>query len=424
MSASIPLPIELLLKGILPFMSLKELGILSRTSREIYRFVHLAYVPLIVKDEYSTELLGATNMDHLEMLNYLTTEQIRLACGENHIVWVDSKNNISFWNPDGYKIFPALNPKEKIVAVTCGTSHTVFLTMNMEPFSFGDNSHGQLGVGDHEPRKNPTKIIMKEKIGRIASNASCTTFLTSKTHELFMCGFFPTKIGSLDFVNQHTPKHIPVKSLEKNEFIKDMCIGGRHFLISTNMHRLFSVGERDCIGRYTRDTQEFGLVDSRNFPRKTSILKISSGYSHSLVLFGNGAVFCFGKSANGELGLARFQDSPIPQQIPDLPPAISIFAGKQHSVVIAAAPKTKLFTFGLATHGQLGYTCSFWSSCQPRECQLPDKSHLLNLAAAGAQFTVFANPLTKNLVIFGDFGSDGSQFYYSKKISTIELAIQ
>ena len=47
----------------------------------------------------------------------------------------------------------------KISGLACGLHHTLLLSSTGQVYSFGSNTHGQLGVGDLVPRGAPTQVI-------------------------------------------------------------------------------------------------------------------------------------------------------------------------------------------------------------------------------------------------------------------------
>ena len=48
--------------------------------------------------------------------------------------------------------------KPEWIQIDCGEHHTVGLTKNGKVFSWGDNIYGQLGHGDKDERRVPTKV--------------------------------------------------------------------------------------------------------------------------------------------------------------------------------------------------------------------------------------------------------------------------
>jgi alpha-tubulin suppressor-like RCC1 family protein len=60
-----------------------------------------------------------------------------------------------------------------VIQISTGRNHTLALTSSGQVYSFGINSHGQLGLGDRHDRIEPTliKMLTTEKIVQVC--ASC-----------------------------------------------------------------------------------------------------------------------------------------------------------------------------------------------------------------------------------------------------------
>ena len=57
---------------------------------------------------------------------------------------------------------------QKIIQISCGGSHMVALTDKGEVYSWGDNMCGQLGLGDKITRFLPSKINMAKEIKQVS----------------------------------------------------------------------------------------------------------------------------------------------------------------------------------------------------------------------------------------------------------------
>jgi alpha-tubulin suppressor-like RCC1 family protein len=76
----------------------------------------------------------------------------------------------------------------KIDKISCGYEHIFVLNKNNECFCCGDNKYGQLGLGDVETKINFTKINFN--FGKI-KNIICgfySTFILTDLDEIFCCG--------------------------------------------------------------------------------------------------------------------------------------------------------------------------------------------------------------------------------------------
>ncbi|XP_022244595.1 X-linked retinitis pigmentosa GTPase regulator-like [Limulus polyphemus] len=78
----------------------------------------------------------------------------------------------------------------KVVWVSCGGNHTLALTADGRPYSFGDGNNGQLGLGTKvldAPTPQPVRGLEGLKIARASSGENHTAFLT-ETGQFYVCG--------------------------------------------------------------------------------------------------------------------------------------------------------------------------------------------------------------------------------------------
>ena len=89
-----------------------------------------------------------------------------------------------------------------------------------------------------------------------------------------------------------------------------------------------------------------------SIPSSSSIIQISCGLHHTVVLTSAGEVFTFGSNQHGQLGTGDLQpaSTPIQVKIPCL--ASQVAAGSNHTVVLSQ--KGIVYTFGNYQKGQLG----------------------------------------------------------------------
>ncbi|ESO93790.1 hypothetical protein LOTGIDRAFT_153260, partial [Lottia gigantea] len=76
-----------------------------------------------------------------------------------------------------------------VAQIACGLHHTVLLLQNGDVYTFGNNSSGQLGVGDTTIRGSPTKIDLPFPATQIAAGGTHTAILLS-SGEVFTCGSY------------------------------------------------------------------------------------------------------------------------------------------------------------------------------------------------------------------------------------------
>jgi len=85
-----------------------------------------------------------------------------------------------------------------ISSLSCGFYHTCCLDFNGQPFTFGRNSRGQLGNGTRHDANVPQQINLADRVIRIASGHH--TVFSSENYSLFVCG--SNRSGQLGLENE------------------------------------------------------------------------------------------------------------------------------------------------------------------------------------------------------------------------------
>ena len=185
-------------------------------------------------------------------------------------------------------------------------------------YAFGRGFHGQLGQGAHESQSVPHRIdevdrdslpvqLYTGKPGDInlavVNAGSSHTTAISRRGELFTWGLASS--GELGH-GGWTPIEVPVPRMVSN------------------------------LGR-------------------TRIVSVCAGDNHTLAISESGQLWSCGRGRHGQLGHGHFHDEGMMTLISSIhrERIVSVSAGKAHSIALAA--DGKLFTWGDASHGQLGH---------------------------------------------------------------------
>ncbi|OXU27330.1 hypothetical protein TSAR_007290 [Trichomalopsis sarcophagae] len=225
-------------------------------------------------------------------------------------------------------------------------------------YSWGANSHGQLGLGDIKedevlaPRKVrvfPSAMRLDEVI-KMVGGAGHTLFLDQRG-QVFSCGWNDKGQAGVPTCSSTFQK---VEAL-RNERIADVACGwdssmaltrdGDVFVWGSNSHG--QLGLRD-VAKVSEPRKLVGEVDGRKFQR------ISMGLRHSAIVSTDGELLVSGASNKGQLGVdlrgARCSESFL--TVSDLPPVREVACGQHHTVAISR--DNQLFAWGDNKHGQLG----------------------------------------------------------------------
>lgn len=153
----------------------------------------------------------------------------------------------------------------------------------------------------------------------------------------------------------------------------DISAGGMHSLYLNNKGEVYSFGCNDegALGRDTSEEgseYELGKVDLPD-----SVVRISTGDSHSACLLEDGRVLAWGsfRDSHGNMGLTVEGNKRLPVEVFRDHKFVDIASGADHLAMLST--DGKLFTVGCAEQGQLGRVSARSSSGQTRR----GKSELL-----------------------------------------------
>uniref|UniRef100_A0A452QQX4 HECT-type E3 ubiquitin transferase n=1 Tax=Ursus americanus TaxID=9643 RepID=A0A452QQX4_URSAM len=209
------------------------------------------------------------------------------------------------------------------------TSYPVFI-LDGQFFTWGKNSHGQLGLGKEFPSQaSPQRVRSLEGIplAQVAAGGA-HSFALSLSGAVF--GWGMNNAGQL----------------------------------GSNAH---SFAERPFGGSGNKWNSDFSLILDRESPchvkllRTQKVVYISCGEEHTAVLTKSGGVFTFGAGSCGQLGHDSMNDEVNPRRVLELmgSEVTQIACGRQHT--LAFVPSSGLiYAFGCGARGQLGtgHTCN------------------------------------------------------------------
>ncbi|KAG8134394.1 putative E3 ubiquitin-protein, partial [Naja naja] len=204
--------------------------------------------------------------------------------------------------------------QEMILQVSCGNWHCLALAADGQFFTWGQNNHGQLGLGKEFPSQDT-----------------------------------PQRVRSLDGVP-----------------LSQVAAGGAHSFALSLSGAVFGWGKNT--------SGQLGLSDEKDrespchvkLLRTQKVVYISCGNDHTAVLTKNGGVFTFGAGSCGQLGHDSLNDEVNPRRVLELmgSEVSQIACGRQHT--LAFVPSSgMIYAFGCGTKGQLGtgHICSFKYAC-------------------------------------------------------------
>nr|KAF6392182.1 HECT and RLD domain containing E3 ubiquitin protein ligase family member 6 [Pipistrellus kuhlii] len=234
-----------------------------------------------------------------------------VSCGKEHSLAVCHQGRVFAWGAGsdgqlGIEEFMEIifTPKKiktlsgiEIIQVSCGDYHSLALSKDGRMFSWGKNSHGQLGLGKKSPSQaSPQRVRYLEGIplAQVAAGGA-HSFALSLSGTAYGWG-------------------------------------------SNNAGQLALTGKNDSVQSYK--PVSVGILKSLD------VIYISCGYEHTAVLTQNGKVFTFGDNSFGQLGHSPTAKKSGPQEVERIDGLVSqIDCGSYHTLVYVYTTG-KVLSFG------------------------------------------------------------------------------
>ncbi|KAM7156635.1 E3 ISG15--protein ligase HERC5 isoform 2-T2 [Molossus nigricans] len=203
-----------------------------------------------------------------------------------------------------------------IIQITCGDYHSLALSKGGELFAWGQNSHGQLGIGrifDSTSTPQIVKHLSGVPLAQISAGKAHSMAL-SISGNMYSWGrndFGQLGLGHTD--NEDFPSLIESLDSQKVEFL---ACGGSHTALLTKDGLLFTFGA----GKYG----QLGHNSTQNELKPCLVTKlvgnrvtqVACGRRHTLAYVSNlGKVFSFGSGKEGQLGNGGTHNQLIPLPI-------------------------------------------------------------------------------------------------------------
>jgi len=230
------------------------------------------------------------------------------------------------------------------VAVDGGEAFSIAINNKGEIFTWGRNSSGQLGTGDNNDRLTPTHVEIV--FSQVAIAAGAEYSLAIIDGELYSWGLnMYGQLGLGDYVTRLSPTRVGVK----NDWIS----------IAAGMHSLAinSDGELWAWGWNSAGQLGLGHYTNRNAPtrvgNKSNWKTIAVDNSHSLAINDENELWVWGRNDIGQLGLGSIVNQTEPQKVTS--PARNwqaIAAGDRQTLAITT--DGELWACGSNNIGQLG----------------------------------------------------------------------
>ena len=226
-----------------------------------------------------------------------------------------------------------------------GHSHSVAQTTTGDLYGWGDNSVGQLGLGDTTTRYTPTAVITDSSVSSIACGYNHTVAAKSDGSVWAWGDNSVGQLGLGDYISKTTPALVTSTGFSGAE----LGAGYGHTVAKKADGTLWTWGNNA--------EGELGLGDTLTRTTPTLITQtgwsdIEVGYKHTIGKKSDGTIWEWGDNSQGQLGLGDLLTRTGPSQVLTATDWSIIEAGWNHSIGIKT--DGTLLGWGDNDYGQLG----------------------------------------------------------------------
>uniref|UniRef100_A0A8C4RGV0 X-linked retinitis pigmentosa GTPase regulator n=1 Tax=Erpetoichthys calabaricus TaxID=27687 RepID=A0A8C4RGV0_ERPCA len=233
---------------------------------------------------------------------------------------------------------------ERVKLVACGRNHTIVCTEQCKIYACGGNNEGQLGLGDAEERDSFHQIKFftgKLKIKQLAAGSNISAALTDDG-KLYMWG--DNSEGQIGLGNE-SGAYVPQK-LDINKKVTWVSCGYYHSAFVTADGKLYTFGESD--------NGKLGLLpeqlSNNRVPQivhgvSDRVKQVACGGGHTVAL-SDDDVYTFGFGQYGQLGHGTFTfESSLPKTVSHFQKkkVKRVACGENHTAVITGKALSKMF---------------------------------------------------------------------------------
>jgi alpha-tubulin suppressor-like RCC1 family protein len=238
----------------------------------------------------------------------------------------------------------------RFLQVSAGVDHTCAVAVDGSLWCWGDNSLGQLGLGDNEDTLRPTSVVGSSWTA-VAAGSAVTCAIQSS--------------GALACWGNNGSGQVGNGTAKANSYVaiplqiegiwQGVSVGSYHALALQPDGALFSWGNNssDQLGDQTAPSAgraSPGLVNDRPWLTATGTT-FAAGNLHSCALGADHSLWCWGDNSNGQLGDGTTHMRLNPTQIPGTDWA-QISGGFYHTCALKT--DGSLWCWGDNSNGQLG----------------------------------------------------------------------
>ncbi|KAL3671548.1 hypothetical protein V7S43_003465 [Phytophthora oleae] len=242
-------------------------------------------------------------------------------------------------------------------------------------YSFGQNTYGELALGDTNDRSKPTRVDIgsiggEKRVVDVACGNEQTAMLSEKG-DVFTCGYNDSgqcAIGTTERVPtlRYSPglssiRTVKIFSGNGSEHLAALNANGNVYTVGFNMRGQLGLNSATSVTEAT-------LVDKLAGKR---VVDVACSYFHTAIVLDNGDLYTCGCNDYGQLGSGDHSGQLVPRPVESLfrHPVLAVACGQHYTV--ASLRDGGVVAFGKNDHGQLGLDNASEPVLQPTRLAAP-----------------------------------------------------
>jgi alpha-tubulin suppressor-like RCC1 family protein len=284
-------------------------------------------------------------------------DPIQLAGGYEHSAVILSDGSLwtvgdnSFGQLGNGSLIDEANPihlMDNAIQVGCGPQHSAVLKDDGTVWTFGRNDYGQLGDGTFIDKSTPVQVMGIDNVKQIEPS--------------FMHTFFLKQDGSVWVVGNNVNDNMQVGTfehitspayLEHFGVVDQLSMGQGFVLLLMDDGTVYGAGN-NWNGELGIGNQSYIVLDPTQMLGMESAKQVAAGEKHSVILKTDGTVWVTGSNYYGQLGIGAISDTICePIQVLSIPEIIKISCGYSHTLLLDI--DGNVWAMGNNEYGQLGF---------------------------------------------------------------------
>jgi alpha-tubulin suppressor-like RCC1 family protein len=246
-----------------------------------------------------------------------------------------------------------VNQNTDWLAIAAGESHSLALggTPTVQSiFSWGQNTAGQLGLGNTITRSTPTKLTATTTFkAPWTALAACRSYSMALQPDGLLFSWGDDSDGQLGQLGSTTPL-LPTAVALAGKQVVALSAGEAHVLAIAADGSLLAWGN-NAAGQLGQGNQ-ISVNGPTAVGTDTDWFAVSAGGGHSLAIKLDRTLWSWGANTDGQLGDGSTTASSVPIQVGTNTTWVAVAAGRSHSLAIDI--QGRLWVWGRNAEGQLG----------------------------------------------------------------------